>query len=477
VIAAPTFGEAAPELELRGFEPIPIRPDSKAPAADRWQCGGPVAAWLPRHARCGIGLLTRGTPAADDDVRRPEAAEAVDRLAVVRLGDGPLRIGQAPKRSRLYRTEVPFPKIAGRELALPGDEPGDKPHKVEMLAEGQQLACFGVHPDTRLPYTWPDTSPLDLERQDLPPITAEAAARFVAEAEELLVRRFRARPKEGAARVRRPAGDWLPGPAPRGAADPAEAWFVLEALANLPNRDLDYDTWVSVAYALKAALGEAGRRPFDAWSRQSGKYGAAATAQAWRHVRPDRAGWRFLIEVAGGDPARVARSAAALRRAISRVGSAPGRTVTGRCTTRPAPSAGSSPPGTSRPSWPSWAWRRRPRRPASPRPGRSRRSARPPGRGGPAWPALTPTRRRSSAGSATTPGRAGPATAPARLGRPSRRPGASPTRRCSRRAARRPPTSPSPRSARGRGGCAPRPRWPAPRSTTWPARSCARPGP
>jgi hypothetical protein len=321
--AVPTFGKIAPELELREFEPIPIRPGSKAPAPDGWQRGGPVAAWLPRYAQCGTGLLTRRTPAVDTDVRHPEAADAVDRLAVQRLGDAPLRIGQPPKRLRLYRTETPFAKITSRELVLPSDALGDKPHKVEILADGQQFVAFAIHPDTGLPYTWLDSSLLELERQDLPEITAQAATAFVAEVEDLLVRRFKARPKEGRARSCRLAGEWTPGPAPRAAADPAEAWFVLEALANIPNQDLDYDTWVQVAYALKAALGEAGWRPFEAWSQQSTKYNAGATEKTWRYVKPDRAGWRFLIELAGGKSAKSAKSAAALRCAIKRVTDAP----------------------------------------------------------------------------------------------------------------------------------------------------------
>src|SRR5690349_12721857 len=98
-----TFGEVAPELEARDFEPVPIRPGGKAPAPPEWQVPVPVALRLPRYAGYGVGLLTRRTPGADADVRDPEAVEAVDRLAALCLGDGPLRIGMAPKRLRLYR--------------------------------------------------------------------------------------------------------------------------------------------------------------------------------------------------------------------------------------------------------------------------------------------------------------------------------------------------------------------------------------
>ena len=33
---------------------------------------------------------------------------------------------------------------------LPGDEPGAKAHKVEILADGQQFVAYGIHPVTGL---------------------------------------------------------------------------------------------------------------------------------------------------------------------------------------------------------------------------------------------------------------------------------------------------------------------------------------
>lgn len=97
-------------------------------------------------------------------------ARDFDQLAVDRLGDTPLRFKQSPKRLRLCRTEVAFPKIASRDLVQPRDQSGDKSHKAELLAYGQQFVAFGIHLDVGLPYTWPNSSQLDLDRQDLPPI-------------------------------------------------------------------------------------------------------------------------------------------------------------------------------------------------------------------------------------------------------------------------------------------------------------------
>ena len=64
------------------------------------------------------------------------------------VGDAPVRFGQAPKRLRVYRTAEPFTKLSTAGYRLPGDEPGAKAHKVEILAAGQQFVAYGVHPDT-----------------------------------------------------------------------------------------------------------------------------------------------------------------------------------------------------------------------------------------------------------------------------------------------------------------------------------------
>src|SRR5688572_28968439 len=111
-----TFGEVAPRLEVRDFDPISTKPRSKAPAVDGWQHGGPIARWLPRCARCGAALLTRRTPAVDVAVQHGQAADGPDRLEVDQLGDGSLHFGQPRKRLRLCRTEAAFPSIASGDL-------------------------------------------------------------------------------------------------------------------------------------------------------------------------------------------------------------------------------------------------------------------------------------------------------------------------------------------------------------------------
>ena len=64
--------------------------------------------------------------------------------------------------------------------------PNGKLHKVEILGDGQQIVVNGIHPDTHKPYRWHGGEPgPKLRREDLPLITAETAAAFLAAAAEI----------------------------------------------------------------------------------------------------------------------------------------------------------------------------------------------------------------------------------------------------------------------------------------------------
>ena len=221
-----------------------------------------------------------------------EVAEAIDRMVAEMAGEAPVRFGQAPKRLRVYRTAEPFTKLSTAGYRLPGDEPGAKAHKLEILAAGQQFVGYGVHPGTGRPYAWPDDDLLDLERDDLPELTAEMAARIVAAAEAILAK---AGTVASTRTAHRPA-ERRPGPPPRPVRDLAEARRVLDVLRRIDPVRLDRDTWIATAYGVKAALGEHGREAWIAWSSRSTKHGASGQT---RHARP-RCGLASTHSVAAG---------------------------------------------------------------------------------------------------------------------------------------------------------------------------------
>ena len=109
-----------------------------------------------------------------------------------------------PKRSRHYskaklrtapyasafRQSVPFrfgPIRRLRRWRRQFLAPNGQLHKIEILGDGQQIVVNGIHPDTHKPYRWHGGEPgPKLRREDLPLITAETAAAFIAAAAEIM---------------------------------------------------------------------------------------------------------------------------------------------------------------------------------------------------------------------------------------------------------------------------------------------------
>ena len=89
-----------------------------------------------------------------------------------------------------------------------------------------------------------------------------------------------------------------PGPAQPSHAQTGTMAAIREALAWIPNADLDYDSWVRVGLALKGSLGDAGGDLFAAWSAQSGKDDAAFTAKTWAGLRAERIGAGTIYHLA-----------------------------------------------------------------------------------------------------------------------------------------------------------------------------------
>jgi putative DNA primase/helicase len=120
---------------------------------------------------------------ADIDVALAEMAGQIARMAEAMPGATPLiRIGNAPKRMHCYRATTALRKIETAELYLPDDSKA----QVEILGVGEQFVAYGIHPDTRRPYYWPQQSPLDVPLADLPIVTEAALRGFVAAAEAVL---------------------------------------------------------------------------------------------------------------------------------------------------------------------------------------------------------------------------------------------------------------------------------------------------
>ena len=93
------------------------------------------------------------------------------------------RVGRAPKRAILFQT----PELFAKRLALFDVPAADLP-RIEILARGQQLIAYGIHPDTERPYLWEPAGPMQVSAKQLPVITAKTADQFLADATLLLKR-------------------------------------------------------------------------------------------------------------------------------------------------------------------------------------------------------------------------------------------------------------------------------------------------
>jgi hypothetical protein len=177
-------------LREAGFCPLPCA--GKRPTFEEWQkrtdpSPGDIDLWATMfpHAH-NTGILTRLTPALDIDILNPDAAEAVEQLARARLEESGcvlVRIGRAPKRAILMRTDQPFRKISATLIAPNGE--GDQ--KIELLCDGQQLVAFGMHPDTNRPYIWHGGEPGKIAWAHLPYMCEAEARALVEDAAALLV--------------------------------------------------------------------------------------------------------------------------------------------------------------------------------------------------------------------------------------------------------------------------------------------------
>ena len=129
-----------------GYAVIPIMPGTKKPGRFVGGAWRDYPGWT-KHCRratteneiavwsqwpdAGIGIAGGTVAAVDIDVADGAVAVRIAELARERLGEtSALRIGRAPKRLLVYRTQTPFN--------------GFKLSPIEMLCEGQQFVAFAT---------------------------------------------------------------------------------------------------------------------------------------------------------------------------------------------------------------------------------------------------------------------------------------------------------------------------------------------
>ena len=287
----PDFGDDLTDLRTalhrNGYRPVPVagahlavKSAGKRPMMRGWEtvCADAdeteIARWTRAQRNCtNTGLLCGDLIGVDIDVMDEDHAHRLTCIATEMLGMTPAaRIGRAPKILLAFRTAAPFNKVQTSEFHMPDGAVA----RAEVLATGQQFVGFGIHPDTKAPYRWPERSPLDVPLHELPVVDREGCAAFVAAAESYLRKaggQTAVERREIERQGRRAAG------LKRRETPPRE--LVEEAVAHIPNDDLPYDEWIRVGLSLYAALGAGGLDLWETWSAQAEKNDPETTREKW----------------------------------------------------------------------------------------------------------------------------------------------------------------------------------------------------
>ena len=255
-LSPPAMREDPTELRLRlhrnGYRPIPVlgahvamKGAGKRPMMKGWEtvCASAdededeIARWTKAQRNCtNTDLLCGVLVGVDIDVLNRDNAHRLTCIATEMLGMSPAsRIGRVPKILLACRTNAPFDKVQTSEFhMLDGTVAW-----VEVLATGQQFVAFGIHPDTKAPYHQPERSPLDVPLHELPIVSRDRCAAFIAAAEDYLrkVGSQTITDRREIDRERRKAAGLKQKEAPSRA-------LIEKAVAHIRNVELPYDDWI-----------------------------------------------------------------------------------------------------------------------------------------------------------------------------------------------------------------------------------------
>lgn len=269
-----------------GYNIISIAPGKKSPGFDGWEKTRATRAQLKRwidngRGDHGVGIITAHTPAVDIDVLDDELAGKLEAWCLENLGPAPIRVGLAPKRLLLYRTNEPFRKLTSKTFLNEWQERC----RIEVLGDGQQFVAFHKHPDTHRPYRWTtDQTPLNTPTDDLTAITVEQLQGLI----ELFEREAESRGWKVA------KGSRLNSSRTPSNIDYDDPFIADSQPVNLSQPELqqrlmlvpgaeDYDVWLQIGMALYHQFDgeEIGREMWHEWSESADNYDADALDRKW----------------------------------------------------------------------------------------------------------------------------------------------------------------------------------------------------
>lgn len=274
-----TYGALRDKLIANGYKVIPL--EGKRPITQDWLNADPPDG----HESANVGIVLRGLVAIDIDIDDEVA------LGKLSLKTAPTRIGRAPRRIRLFRTDDHITKRALRLVDAEGN-----PQAIEILGDGQQFASHGTHPGTGTAFEWLDGGPEEIPADWLPTITSAEIDAFLVESERRLIEYGFRRPESSGSGSMLRLSRAMYFNFGMGSDVPRE---VQQALTRLDADD--YSSWIAVGHALKASGEDWAFSAFDEWSATSAKYpGSEAVRARWDGFNPDKSPGLSAIARASG---------------------------------------------------------------------------------------------------------------------------------------------------------------------------------
>jgi len=184
------FVQAAPDLVVKKWRPLPGYADTKRPSIKSWQTYN-SRQWEDdelREMMAGQGQLEgeivclavqKEIVAIDLDLEDEGMAAHASKCALQYLGLTPLtRIGREPRKLLIYRNDG---SIKSRKL-----------HPIEIFAGSGQIVGFGFHAKAGRDYRWPGKSPMELAVDDpsIPTINQNQLDQFLNACWDVIPRKY-----------------------------------------------------------------------------------------------------------------------------------------------------------------------------------------------------------------------------------------------------------------------------------------------
>jgi RecA-family ATPase len=265
-----------PALDDNGYDLVPIKPGTKRPATKGWPEIDFNSKGFDRIFNgFGIGVKGAKTPGVDFDIDDEKVCRQMLAWCYQYFGAAPIRIGRAPRSLLVYKSDEPLK----RSRSTLYRSPDGASHQIELIGKGGQFVAYAIHPDTGLPYLWPEQELTEVPSDKLSEITQDDVDALFQHFDDVAV-------EAGWTRVEPAPLTRLKEQKPRQAAHELTAAIhdLRAAMSVIPIQPETYDRWRKIGMALYHATegSNEGFAQWDEWSSRGEKYDPDVMGGKWR---------------------------------------------------------------------------------------------------------------------------------------------------------------------------------------------------